>query len=331
MTNLQFEFRKFPKIKRLNEEEKEYHKSHHDSLIDCIRKGQIFNISEKLDGTNCGIEIIKTDKDNFQYKLLTHNYYIGDIDTNGNPIEDMRGFKTHAETILIPKLKTWLQDTKQCHIYLYGEWLVSHLVQYQDHMWNHWYLFSIYDALANREYALPDRQMVAEETGLDMPEIFFDSDRPEITPDWLKSYVGKSNDTLDHTDGEGIVVECAGRRAKIRVDQFREVKRIKKPSKPMTPSQKFIAETLTDARAHKMILKFRDENRLPEAIDFNHFGQIAKPLGQALWNDIMEEEADNLPVDFDEKEARKALNKKVPSYVKELIFKTEGKDNNFQL
>ena len=99
----------------------------------------------------------------------------------------------------------------------------------------------------------------------------------------------------------------------------------------MTPSQKFIAETLTDARAHKMILKFRDENRLPEAIDFNHFGQIAKPLGQALWNDIMEEEADNLPIDFDEKEARKALNKKVPTYVKELIFKTEGKGNNFQL
>ena len=45
----------------------------------------------------------------------------------------------------------------------------------------------------------------------------------------------------------------------------------------------------------------------------------------------MEEEADNLPVDFDEKEARKALNKKIPTYVKELIFKTEGKGNNFQL
>ena len=31
------------------------------------------------------------------------------------------------------------------------------------------------------------------------------------------------------------------------------------------------------------------------------------------------------------KEARKALNKKVPTYVKELIFKTEGQGTNFQL
>lgn len=66
----QFTFRKFPKIRRLPEEEKYYHKQHQKSLLDCIQSGQIFNISEKLDGTNAGIEVIKDDG-NFAYKLTT--------------------------------------------------------------------------------------------------------------------------------------------------------------------------------------------------------------------------------------------------------------------
>lgn len=321
----QFTFRKFPKIRRLPEEEKYYHKQHQKSLLDCIQSGQIFNISEKLDGTNAGIEVIKQDG-NFDYKLMTHNFYLGEKDLN------LRGFKEFAKEILIPKIKNYLQNTSNGHFYFYGEWLVPHQIDYQDNMWNHWYFLSFYDAssdIIHREASLPDRQIIAEEMDLKMPDIMFDSEKQDITPEFLNDYLGKSNTTATPNNGEGIVIECAGRRAKIRVDEFREVKKRSKSSKThkMTSSEQFIEETLTQARFNKMIEKFKDYDQLPKEIDFKHFGEIIRPLNRALWQDIMEEEGNNVPTNFDEKAAKKFFNKRMPAFVKDFIHKNE--DNPF--
>lgn len=68
-----------------------------------------------------------------------------------------------------------------------------------------------------------------------------------------------------------------------------------------------------------MIEKFKDEELLPDTIDYKHFGKIARPLTQAIWEDVLEEESMNMPQLFDEKKARKRLNKIVPKYVRELI------------
>lgn len=95
----------------------------------------------------------------------------------------------------------------------------------------------------------------------------------------------------------------------------------------MTPSEQFIEETLTQARFNKMIEKFKDYDQLPEEIDFKHFGEIIRPLNKALWQDIMEEEGDNKPTDFDEKAAKKFFNKRMPDFVKDFIHKNE--DNPF--
>lgn len=317
----EFTFRKFPKIRRLSEEEKYYHKRNEKSLLDCIQAGQIFNITEKLDGANAGIEVIK-ENNKVKYKLMTHNFYIGEKE------QDLRGFKDFAETILIPKIKDYLQDRSDGHFYFYGEWLVPHQIDYQTDMWNHWYFLSFFDASPNiihREASLPDRQIMAKEMQLKMPDVMFNSEKPDITHDFLNDYLGRSKHTVDPDNGEGIIIECAGRRAKIRVDEFREVKKRKtsSTSHKMTPSEQFINETLTQARFNKMIQKFRDYDQLPEEINFQHFGELIRPLNKALWQDIMEEEGDNKPTDFDEKAAKKFFNKRMPKFVKEFIRQQE--------
>lgn len=315
------EFRKFIKIRRIAQEEQNEHREYRASLVDNIKAGMPIMITEKLDGANAGIEVVK-DNDKISYIIMSHNNVLDDPKEN-----DLRGWYEFAQATVLPKLEVFLKDKDHADFYFYGEWLVPHTVKYQEDMYNYWYLFSIYDKINNHEFAPDERLAVAQKLNLKTPDVLFDKVRLDADLAFLESFVGKSQHTYPEMgNGEGIVIECGGIRAKIRSKKFQEVKHRPQHNKEkkLNASQQYIEDTLTQARFDKMVNKFRDENKLPELV-FPNFGKIASPLSQALWNGILAEEP--TPCDFDEKLAHKYLNKNVPKFVRALLKKQEQADS----
>lgn len=315
------EFRKFIKIRRIAQEEQNEHREHRASLVDNIKAGMPIMITEKLDGANAGIEVVK-DNDEISYIIMSHNNVLDDPKEN-----DLRGWYGFAQAIILPKLEAFLKNKEHADFYFYGEWLVPHTVLYQEDMYNHWYLFSIFDEANDHEFAPEERLAVAQKLNLKTPDVLFNEAKPNADLTFLESFVGKSQHTYPEMgNGEGIVIECGGIRAKIRSTKFQEVKHRPQHNKErkLDASQQYIEDTLTQARFDKMVNKFRDENKLPELV-FPNFGKIASPLSQALWDDILSEEP--TPRDFDEKLARKYLNRKVPKFVRALLKKQEEADS----
>ena len=193
-------------------------------------------------------------------------------------------------------------------------------------MYNHWYLLSILDAEKDYIYTPDERFAVAKKYGFRTPDLFYNKSNPAITLDEIKAYVGKSKNTLEEDHGEGIVVECGGVKAKIRSKEFEEVRALPKFNKEhkLSASETFIEETMTYARFLKQVNKFKDENKLPDLI-FNNFSKLCKLLSNALYQDILEEESNNLPMEFDEKMAHRALSRKVVNYLKKLLQSNEDK------
>ena len=307
-------FRKFPKINRLPQEERNQAREHWATLLELIRQGKKFNITEKLDGANAGVEVLK-ENGKITIHIAAHNHFL-------NPQQStLRGFYQFAENNIVPKLLAYLTNVSNCHLYFYGEWLVPHAVRYQSKMLGHWYLFSVYDANSDYEYTLDERTQLAIKTGLRQPPVFFNGVKKDATLNWLGQFVGRSQSTFVPDHGEGVVIECTPVRAKWRVDQFREVQKMRKVRKvhAKNESEQFILDTATPARINKLLYKMIDNNQMPKQIDMKHFGQIVSPLAKSLWDDIMEEEGANLPTNWDAKDARKFLNKQFPQYVRKFI------------
>lgn len=93
--NTELNFRKFPKIKRLPEEEREQHQLGKNSLLDLIRAEKTVAITEKLDGANSGIEFFKQNG-KIQYRIFSHNFYLDPV------VNDLRGWYQHAKKLSCP-------------------------------------------------------------------------------------------------------------------------------------------------------------------------------------------------------------------------------------
>lgn len=307
---MELTYRKFPKIYRLEQEEANSKHEGVASLLEQNKAGNYYVATEKIDGANSCIEVLKRDG-KIDFAIYSHRQRLSEDNT-------LRGFYEYAQEVLIPKLMEFYKNIDEAHDYLYGEWLVSHRVEYQQKMYNHWYFFSFYDDLFGHEYNFFERTAFADRVGLRQPNVVSMANYT-LTKEDINAMVGRSMITKEPDHGEGIVIECGGVRAKVVSDRFKETRKHKKPQPSQTESEMFIEETATDARITKMIEKLKDEDLLPEVIDFNHFGDIARTLSQEAWEDIVEEEKNNLPILFDEKKARKRLNKIIPKYVRELI------------
>lgn len=316
----ELEFKKFHKIQRFAQEEALNKKANRPTLVDNIKANYPITITEKLDGANSCIQVIK-DHDNFAYQISSHNQVLTDPNQN-----DLRGWYAFAENKVLPKIKEFLANKSTANFYFYGEWLVQHTVKYTQDMYNHWYLLSILDAEKDYIYTPDERFAVANEYGFRTPDVFYQAKNPAITLDEIKAYVGKSKNTLEEDHGEGIVIECNGVKAKIRSKEFEEVRALPKFNKEhkLSASETFIEETMTYARFLKQVNKFKDENKLPDLI-FNNFSKLCKLLSNALYQDILEEESNNLPMEFDEKMAHRALSRQVVNYLKKLLQSNEDK------
>ena len=149
-----------------------------------------------------------------------------------------------------------------------------------------------------------------------------------ISFEHLQSFVG--NTALSGEKGEGVVVKNVkyvdryGKQLFVKLvsQDFAEIQKQrlpKDPNKPLTIEQEFVNTYLTIARIEKMLHKLVDENIIDENYSIEDMGVILKSLGGRIYKDLMKEESDYLPENYEQQNLRKAIGSKLPKIVKELI------------
>lgn len=220
---MDFGYRKFPKLCSLEHEESnpEYIKlpdGQYDqlpSLLDFAKQGHIVQITEKLDGLNSCVEVVK---EYGEFEFTFHSY--GQQITEKN---DLRGFYQYANKVIVPQIKTLYKNAFAIHDYFYGEWMVPHRIAYKQELYEKWYLVSIYDELMGFESTVQERNIVAQKVGFLTPDILFEGRKINIDKRWFQQFVGKSNWTIEPNHGEGIVIESENVKAKIVSEEFKEL------------------------------------------------------------------------------------------------------------
>lgn len=274
------------------------------------KPGDIITITEKLDGANASISI----NENFDIEVFSRRQKLSEDNT-------LQGWYGYAHEHIADKLMNIYGDLNWIgKKILYGEWLVPHKIQYKEEFFRKFYPFALYDVCADKYCSFKDVQYVADALGLTTPQVFYHGEFTKIQ-DYIE-FVGKSN--MTESEGEGIVIfnqsnPCENSRTKIVSKAFSEKAKVKAHIiKDLSESEKWISEFATEARIQKIIYKLIDEELLPE-IEFKNFGLIANPVSELVFEDILEEESDSKPALFDEKIARKAVNKKVPQVLRVFI------------
>jgi hypothetical protein len=148
--------------------------------------------------------------------------------------------------------------------------------------------------------------------------------------DSIKPFVGMSNLTKDGKGGEGIVIatdpsDGSVTRVKWVAETFKEHRKVKdkKQRKELTPSQLFIMENVNFNRVFKQVHYLLDHEAIDEAdLAFSNFGSVAHRVNEAVFADILAEEAQ--PDDFDINEAIKTVNKQVPPHLRKIIQDKES-------
>lgn len=255
-------------------------------------------IMEKLDGANASFKL-----EDGQIKAFSRNNELNETNT-------LRGFYQWTQT-LDPNLLT------EGAIY-FGEWLVKHKISYGDNE-NQFYLFDIYDEETERYIGFNLVKIQAEKLGINLVPVFYEGKFQSNAH--LLSFVGQSK--LGKY-GEGVVVKNYDwtdkhgdqQFTKIVSDKFAEVQQVKKQR--LAPDNdllnEFVESNLTAARVDKILHKLVDENILEEDYDVTDMGVILKNAGSRLYEDIIEEELDELL-----QHVKKKIGKQLPTVIKGVL------------
>ncbi|MFF2886685.1 RNA ligase family protein [Paenibacillus sp. NPDC057967] len=291
---------------------------HRDSA-GVVVEGSYITVFEKLDGANASFR----DGSGLPVDAFVEGVVAYSRNTRLSPENNLRGFYEWTQQLDRTNL---LPDT----IY-YGEWLVKHKVDYGQHAGT-FYLFDIY----NEEdgcYA-PTDFVIAEAArlGLAVAPILYAG--PYVSFEHLTSLVGRSAIASAADGGEGIVVKNVnfrdrfGRQTFVKLvsDSFREMQPQKAPRDPNTetPETTFVKTYLTQGRVDKLTHKLVDETVIPEAFGLEDMGVILRELGPRAYDDLLKEEAAELPVSHEEKAIRRAIGKILPMLVKAVISEKEA-------
>jgi len=288
------EMKKYTKIIRLG----------HRSTADVLNEGDQIIVQEKLDGANASFR-----RDGEDLLAFSRNRQLDEHNS-------LRGFYQWVqETIDIRKIKP-------DYIY-FGEWLVRHKLSYGDNE-QLFYLFDIYSVSEQRYLPLESVIKEADLLGIRTVPVFYTGEYRGF--DHLSEFVGRSD---LGAEGEGIVVKNVdytdrfGNQLFVKLvsDRFREIQKQKAPKDPKAvPAEAlFVRSFLAEARVEKMLHKLVDEEVISEQFGIEDMGIILKELGARLFEDIIEEESDSLPQEYEEREIRKAIGKTLPVQVKAII------------
>lgn len=297
------EMKKFTDVVRLG----------HKSTVGVLNDGDDIVVQEKIDGANASF---KRDGNIRRVLCFSRNTQLDE--SNG-----LRGFYQWAQSTVEPS------RLEPNYIY-FGEWLVSHKIQYRPESMNQFYLFDVFDTVSHRY--LPFDVVVAEGNRLGLNIIHVMYRGPYQGFDHLQSFVGKSN----YGDiGEGIVVKNVdytdrfGNQMYVKLvsESFAEVQKQKlpkDPNQPITLEQEFVGTYVTPARVDKLLHKLVDEGVLDINFGIEDMGVILRNLNQRVYDDLLKEESDSLPQDCDHKQLRKNIGRVLPDMVKQIIAAKEN-------
>ncbi|MGE6347908.1 RNA ligase family protein [Bacillus mycoides] len=283
----------------------------HKTTVGVLKEGDYIIIQEKLDGANASFR-----RDGDVIRAFSRNK---ELDENNN----LGGFWQWTQTLDVTKLR-------EEGIY-FGEWLNTHKVKYPEYAKTFW-LYDIYDIETQRYINFKLVKEVSKKLGLNLIPVFYEGAYQSF--EHLQSFVGKTvlGGVLgDFETGEGIVVKNVDyvdrfgnqKFVKLVTDAFREVqsqKAPKDPKKALTQEQSFVDQVVTEARVEKFLYKFVDEGIIDEKFGIEDMGVILKNMNTRIKEDILKEESEMLPEDYDEKQLSKSISRVVAQSVKQLII-----------
>lgn len=270
-------------------------------------------VQEKLDGANASFK-----KENGILRVFSRNQELDQHNT-------LRGFYNWVMENIVPA------NLLPNMIY-YGEWLVKHKVDYGEENMNQFYLFDVYNEMAEEFCDYEDVEGEAQALGLKLVPVHYIGEAKDFAH--LKSFVGKSL-LNPEVDAEGVVVKNVDFKSrngeqvftKIVSDSFAEMQPQPVAKAPVAPSEEriFVDTFLTEARVEKQLHKLVDEGIVDE-LAIENMGVILKNTGDAIYDDIVLEEIQDFESDreLDEKSIKKAIGKVLPSYVKSILSKNGG-------
>lgn len=281
----------------------------HKTTFGVLEVGDLITITEKIDGANASFILNEFN----EVDCFSRNNQV----TEGNTLRGYYGWikENIKPELLNPKFR------------YYGEWCISHKIQYKPEYYQNFYLFNVYDEELS-EYLSDDvMRSEANRIGIKTVDLLYEGEY--ISFEHLLTFVGQSKMAINI--GEGIVVKNVNYKdkygnqvfVKLVSDEFRETQKQKAPKDPNRPisiEQEFINMTVTKARVDKLLHKLVDENILEEKFGIEDMGLILKNLGSRIYEDVMKEESDSLPENYEVQILRKAIGGLLPKIVKDIII-----------
>lgn len=297
-----------------------------------VREGKLIShsqgdpvvIYEKLDGANASFGLFTDEEGEVEFSVRSRNSIL-------NIHKALHGWFGYAHEKIKPTL--WNLETETSivdDLIFYGEWLIKHKVAYKPECYKEFYLFAVYSSKNDRYFDNAIVEHWANILNLKMAPILYKGEFTKVGD--YQDLVGKSEMTLLPNTGEGIVIfnmnpdNQGGRllsRTKWVSQAFSEVSghKVQKVTE-LVESAIWMNQFLTDSRIDKAIMKLEEEGNLPE-IKFANFGNIARPVIEYVYKDVLDEEGDSKPELFDEAAALKSTNKRVPIRVRLFIQDNE--------
>lgn len=286
----------------------------HKSTVGVLNPGDHITITEKLDGANASFILTENGVECFSRN------------TEVNEDNTLRGYYKWIQENITP-----IKEKLNPKYRYYGEWLVSHKIQYKPEYYSNFYLFNVYDEELG-EY-VEDNMMFGEAARLRIKAVPLKYAGKYLSFEHLMTFVGKSDMAIEY--GEGIVVKNVDYKnkygsqvfVKLVHEDFAEIQKQRVPKDPAitTPEREFVNTYLVEARVDKLLHKLVDEGILEEGFGIEDMGLILKNLGSRVFDDLIKEEVDYLPEEYDEKLIRKSIGSVLPVLVKKILnnIKTE--------
>ncbi|MGV4321121.1 RNA ligase family protein [Bacillus mojavensis] len=278
-----------------------------DEVTNEFKEGERIVVQEKLDGANASFM-----RDGNTIRAFSRL-------TELNEEDNLEGFYQFSQTLNPEELVNGF-------VY-FGEFLTERKVEYPEQHQKKFFLFDIYNPRLQRYLPFRDVKREAERLGLSLVPVFYEGEY--VDKNHLQSFVGLTKMGAKVGDkentGEGVVVKHAEGKTqsqkfvKLLGEGFKEVKKYKRKSKPLTPEQLFAEEVITEARVEKHLFNLIDQGVLDKNYKEEEFGKILKLLNPVVLEDAIEEEGNMLPKDYDEKKLSKAVARKVSKFTKEFV------------
>jgi hypothetical protein len=285
----------------------------HKTTIGVLNEGDHIVIQEKIDGANASFcrgefgEIL----------AFSRNHQLSEENNLG-------GFYQFIQSKLLEL------EAINDHCIFFGEWTNPHKVKYPEHQ-KQFFLYDIFDTRTGEYLPFEQVEDASNFLDLNLVPVFYKGEYKGF--DHLMSFVGRTDlggMLGDIPQGEGIVVKNIDYKdrfgnqkfVKLVTDKFAEVQKQKAPKDPQveqTQESVFVGQTVTDARVEKFLHKFVDEGILDEHFGIEDMGTILRNMNPRITEDILKEERDMLPEEYDAKQLSKAVARKVALTVKKIL------------